>query len=193
MKLCGVFVCNILSDLFNFCVQFGTYPEKFKIADVVPVYKKGSRDELCNHRPISTLPNLTKISEKLICTRLSSFFKQNELLSDNQFGFREGRNTELALLKLIGKIIPYLDAKLHVICVYLDFSSCFDTVPRNELISKLYRYGVRGRSLDFIKSYFTERKQRVHFGGEVSEVLPHELGVVQGSRGGAIILRHLLE
>ena len=85
------------------------------------------------------------------------------MLSENQYGFRKNRSTELAIFSLIDRILPAIENKIYAVCVFLDYSTCFDTLSRDILISKLYRYGVRGLPLDLIKSYFADRKQYVNY------------------------------
>ena len=135
---------------------------------------------------MSVIFNLSKIFESLIRSRLNYFFKSQNLLQNNQFGFRSGRSTEHAALNLIDRVSPALSQNAYGICVLLDFSSCFDTVSHNLLFNKLQRYGVRGEPLNFIKSYFSERMQYVAYGGEESEMTELKMGVVQGSKGGPL-------
>ena len=139
-----------LVKLFNLCIDRGEFPNLLKVSKIQPVHKKGSKSVIENYRPISILTNLSKIFETLIQKRLESFFRSSDLLSENQFGFREGRNTEMAALKLIEKLMPALSYKKFGICVFIDFKACFDTVSRELLFDKLYRYGLRGVSLNFI-------------------------------------------
>ena len=155
LKLSCTFIAPLLTKLFNLCVQNGKYPSSFKLSKVIPIFKnKGSIGDLNNYRPISIICNLSKVFEKLLNNRLFSFFHCQNLLSTNQFGFRKNSNTELAILSLMKRIIPGIEEKKIIICVFLDFTACFDTVSRNILFRKLEKYGVRGVSLDFIKSYF---------------------------------------
>ena len=168
------------------CVDHEVYPELFKLARVSPIYKKGSKSDVSNHRPISILCNLSKIFEKLYHSRLKYFFSSESLLSENQYGFRPGKNTEIAGIKLINRVLPALKNKSFAICVFLDFSACFDTLDRDLLFKKMYRYGVRGRSLNMLKSYFSERKQYVRYLGSDSSVLGQDMGVIQGSMNGPL-------
>ena len=87
----------------------------------------------------------------------------NGILSGNEFGFSQGKNAELAVFHLIVKILPAFELASHCICVFLDFSACFDTISRDILCSKLYRYRVRGSELNFCKCYFQNRTQFVTY------------------------------
>ena len=184
LRMCGGSLFGFISKLFNLCIYYERFPSKFKIANIIPVYKKGSKNKISNYRPIAIISNLSKIIESLVLNRLNSFLKSHNLLLGNQFGFRPGRNTELAALNLIHRVTPAIENKKFALCVLLDFSACFDTLSREKLFAKLNRYGVRGVSINLIKSYFSERKQVVYFKGCQSEVREQSLGVVQGSRGG---------
>ena len=103
--------------------------------------------------------------EALIYNRLKSFFASQNLLLENQFGFRSGRSTEQAALTLVDRVIPAMANKSYALCVLLDVSSCFDTVSHDLLFGKLQRCGVRGVALNLIESYFTDRTQQVVYQG----------------------------
>ena len=171
----------LISKLFNSCLDHGVFPDAFKFSKITPLFKKGSRHQIENYRPISILSNLNKIFEKLMHTRLSSFFESRNVISCSQFGFRPNSNTELATLKLLSRIIPAFYDKSYAIAVYLDFSAAFDTVGHGLLIKKLWRSGIRGIALNFIESYFTNRYQEVIFNGCTSDSHRIQLGVLQGS------------
>ena len=185
LKLGSFWISYHLALLFNLCIERAIYPSIFKTARVTPVFKnKGSREQMNNYRPISIICNLSKIFEKLLNSRLLNFFKSQSILSQNQFGFRENSNTELAAISLINRILPALENKTYAICIFLDFTACFDTVDRLLLFRKLERCGVRGKCIEFIKSFFNNRKHFVEYGGCSSEIVPQLLGVIQGSRNG---------
>ena len=86
------------------CLDHGAYPQNFKISRITPIFKKGSKKCINNYRPISVLCNLSKLFDSLIYDRVHSFFNKFNLLSENQFGFRKNKNTELAILELVNKI-----------------------------------------------------------------------------------------
>ena len=94
-----------LCDIFNKSLQTGCFPDNLKIAKVVPIYKGDDKTLVNNYRPISVLPVFSKILEKIIFTRISNFVVQNNILSDNQFGFRHNLSTYMALLKLTDKYL----------------------------------------------------------------------------------------
>ena len=155
IKMCKFYLSPILCELLNICFDTGVYPNIYKIALVTPIYKKKERIQFKNHRPISILSNINKIFEKIVLSRLTNFFVKYGLLSGNQFGFRKNMNTELATFQLVSKILPAFERGTYCICVYLDYSACFDTISRELLFGKLYRYGIKGMPLEFIKTYFS--------------------------------------
>ena len=98
-----------LKCIFNQSLNTGIFQEKLKIAKVIPIHKKGSLNDISNYHPISLLPSISKIFEKLIFKQLSTYFNEHKLLYDSQYGFRAGHSTELASIELIDRITQYLD------------------------------------------------------------------------------------
>ena len=97
LKLADTTISKFLSDLSNTCILDSEYPDALKIAQIIPIHKSGSKECCSNYRPISILPAINKVFEKLLCSRLYSYVETNELLSPSQYGFREGTSTELAI------------------------------------------------------------------------------------------------
>ena len=186
LQLSSSYISSILSRFFNMCVQEGVYPDVLKISHITPVHKKGPINIISNYRPIAILGNISKIFESLIFNRLNNFFTSQNILSDSQYGFRKDRNTELAALDLVSRVSHAINDKEIAICVFLDYSACFDTLSREMLLNKLSRYGVRGYFLKFLESYFSFRKQKVRFKDEVSDEMYQNLGVIQGSKLGPL-------
>ena len=139
-------------------MQTGYFLDNLKIATVVPIYKGDDKRLVNNYRPISVLPMFSKILEKIIFTRISNFVVQNNILSDNQFGFRNNLSTYMTLLKLSDTTFNELNNKQYSIGTFLDFSKAFDTINHDILIDKLSNYGIRGTALHLIKktTYQTE-------------------------------------
>jgi hypothetical protein len=158
-----------------------------KNAKIVPVFKTGNSGMLGNYRPISLLPIVNKILEKLIYVRLESFFQSCSTISCNQFGFRKNKDTTQATLKIIDTAIGGLDSDVCSACIFLDYSKAFDTVCHSLLLSKLERYGVRGHALALMSSYLLDRKHYVYVNGSSSDVLPLKVGVPQGSCLGPLL------
>ena len=180
-KLVGDNISEPLSIIFNAIVNTGVYPDSLKIACVTPIHKKDSTFECSNYRPISSLPILNKIFEKLIYSRLSSFIEKNKILSNNQFGFRKGRSVEDAINCLLHNIYKSLNEKKSAGTLFLDFSRAFDVINHNILIYKLNHYGMRGRCSKLVESYLSSRQQFVFANGHKSGLLDIDMGVPQGS------------
>lgn len=181
-------LCHIINQSFN----LGIFPEVLKVAHIIPIHKKGNTDEINNYRPIALLSNVSKIFEKLICNRMLSFFEKENLLSDVQNGFRKQKSTSRAIYQLLSEILLQLNDKKSVYGLFLDLTKAFDNVDFEILLNKLERYGVRGNSLELLRTYLVGRKQAVaHFRNSGERILSDfqilEKGVPQGSILGPLL------
>ena len=140
-----------------------------------------------NYRPISILPTLSKVFEKVIFNEVHEHYHVNNLYFSNQYGFRKKHSTELAVLEVIDRITNQLDQGITPINIYLDLSKAFDTLDHDILVNKLQYYGVNGSALALFRSYLTERRQYVDY-NETSSSLEHiSTGVPQGSIIGPLL------
>lgn len=176
----AVFV-PILTHICQLSLSTGVFPKAFKKAIVFPVFKNGDRHDVSNYRPISVLTAMSKILEKVINSRLVKFLNTNNILSNNQFGFREGKSTEDAVIALVDDIVVCLEKKEKCLGLFLDLSKAFDTVSIPKLISKLEAVGVRGIALDLFRDYLSDRTQTVKIDEYTSEEECITTGVPQGS------------
>ena len=160
----------------------GVFPNKLKIAKVIPLYKSGNRNCTSNYRPISILPTISKIFEKLLHKRIYNFLEHSNLIYDYQFGFRQGHSTIHAVQTAISSVITSLNSSYHSMGIFIDFSKAFDTIQHSILLKKLNHYGIRGIALDLIKDYLSNRKQYTFFDNQgSSSLMDITAGVPQGS------------
>ena len=176
-----------ISDLFNSSIAEGCFPSSLKQARVIPIFKSGCRRDVSNYRPISTLPVLSKIFERLMCSRLKQFLSQNNILVNHQFGFKSGSNTGDAVLEFLDRVYNLLDEGQMLMPVYLDFSKAFDTVNHQILLQKLNHYGIRGIINNWFESYLSSRTQYVSINEENSNIMSVSMGVPQGSVIGPVL------
>ena len=140
--------------IFNLSISQGKFIDSFKKSKVIPVYKKKEKSDMNNYRPISLLPVLSKILEKIMHTRLYSFLNEKDAFFSQQFGFRSNHSTDQAATILVDKLSEALNKNLKVATVFLDMSKAFDCVDYNIRLQKLYKYGVRGVAYFWFKSVF---------------------------------------
>ena len=147
-----------LKLLFNKSLANGSVPDELNIAKVVPIYKKDSPECFGNYRPVSVLPCLSKILERIVYNRTYDFLTKNEILYKQQYGFRSNHSTYMAVLDFVNNISDAIDKDKHTIGIFMDLSKAFDTIDHNILLNKLYHYGLRGISYDWFKNYLSKQK-----------------------------------
>lgn len=180
-------ILDPLLHILNLIIKTGKIPSEFKTSIVTPIHKSGTKTSINNYRPISLISNFAKLFEKCIKTRLISFFKVNNVLSTNQFGFIEGCSTEDAMHRLITEIVNNLNSNKKCLAVFLDLAKAFDTVPHNELLNCLERCGIRGMALRLFSSYLSERLQMVKLNKVLSDKQIIKIGIPQGTVLGPVL------
>ena len=170
-----------LKLLFDKTLKEGKIPAAWKKAEVKPIFKKGSKNDPGNYRPVSLTSIVCKVFEGIIRDSLNKHLLDNNLLSDHQYGFMSGRSCTTQLLTTINDWMLLLDDKKPVDVVYLDLQKAFDKVPHMRLLTKLTAYGVTGPIFEWIKDFLTNRTQFVTVGTENSPEVPVTSGVPQGS------------
>ena len=176
-----------LTHVCNISLITGVFPDELKQAYVVPIFKSGENSVFNNYRPVSVLPVLSKVLERLMYNRLLNFLNKFNVIYDYQFGFREKYATHMALISLADKISSALDQGKNVIGIFLDFSKAFDTVDHSILLLKLEHYGIRGIALDWCRSYLSNRRQYMTYNGVKSKSAVIKCGVPQGSIMGPLL------
>ena len=187
IKMISHVISPLLSELFNESITAGVFPDKLKTGRVVPLFKSGTTTEISNFRPITTLSVYSKVFEKLVHKRISSFVSQYGLIRPNQFGFQSNKNTSDAILEFLENIYTSFNENKYHIAIFLDFSKAFDTICHKILLKKIEHMGFRGPIHQWLSSYLTNRKQYVNMGDSSSDTLNVKMGVPQGSTLGPLL------
>ncbi|KAJ8712619.1 hypothetical protein PYW07_005461 [Mythimna separata] len=183
-KCASSLVCPLVI-IFTKSLSSGVFPDSWKKAKVVPIYKNDEKDHCNNYRPISILSTFAKIFESLICPHLQSHLKL--YLSDSQHGFVGSRSTSTNLATFTEMLTNAIDRGKQVDVIYTDFSKAFDRVPHHILLAKLSAYGITGTLHTWLKSYLERRFFFVAVNGFRSPIYEITSGVPQGSHVGPIM------
>ena len=169
LKEAGYAIVPSLTKLINLSLNKCIVPTAWKKANVIPLHKKGSKDNLTNYRPVSLLPIPGKILEKIVFKHVYNFFHSHNLLTKHQSGFRPGDSTVNQLAYLYHTFCEALDKKKDIRIVFFDISKAFDKVWHEGLIFKLRKIGITGNLLEWFKDYLHGRSQRVIIRGQSSD------------------------
>ena len=180
-------IIAILTHIINQSLCTGIFPDSLKLAKISPIFKKGNPHLTDNYRPISLLPIISKVLEKVVFLQVYDYFVENKLLYDSQYGFRKLHSTEYAALEFTDKIVTNLDQGKLPLAIFLDLSKAFDTIDHSILIHKLNYYGIQGTALNWFTSYLHDRKQYVQFNNCNSTPSVITTGVPQGSILGPLL------
>ena len=177
----GDFICTS----YNNTVKSSQFYQNLKLADITPAYKKGKKDMKENYRPVSILPNLSKIFEKLMFKEMSQFF--DKIFLKYQCGFRKGFSTQQCLLAMLEKWKRSIDNGKSFGALLTDLSKAFDCLDHELLIAKLNAYGFHLSALKLIHNYLSNRKQRTKINSTYSKWHEILFGVPQGSILGPLL------
>ena len=168
-------------ELFNLSIKTNTFPDDFEIGNVAPVFKSGDKEDLntCNYRPISVVPTIARIFEKLLYNQLYDYLTVNKILGDEQYGFRSLHSTAMALGKMSNQWSVNMDNGNLSAVVFLDIRTAFDTVDHTILLQKLNCYGIQGDPVKLLESYLTNRMQCCSVNGHISPLEIIKCGVPQ--------------
>ena len=150
-----------LSKIFNKSVLESVVPSQLKIAKVIPIFKTDDKTKLINYRPISNLPTLSKVMERLMYNRMMKFINKYNILTTCQYGFRPNHSTNFAIIDLINAITQHLNNKSKAAALFIDISKAFDSLNHNILLRKLEAYGFRGLIYNWLSTYLNNQYQYV--------------------------------
>lgn len=190
LKSIADLIAPYITELFNRSLAAGQFPSSYKHAFITPIVKKAGLDaaDVSSYRPISNLPVLSKLLERVVLRQLLHYLNQNDLLPPLQSGFRPGHSTETAVLHVFSDILAAVDRGDFAALVLLDLSAAFDTVDHGILLERLQRsFGIDGDVHHWLASYLTGRSQCVRRGSIVSSSTTLECGVPQGSVLGPLL------
>ena len=192
LKLCSNSISPALTRIFNISISTGNLPSCWKIAIVVPVYKKGNRCDLKNYRPIALTSIVVKMLESFVSDHIRDHLMTNGLMYTDQHGFSPGKSCASALSEAVCEWNKILDRRTsptpRIDLVSVDYSRAFDSISHDVLLEKLHRtYGFKGPLLNWISSFISNRHQRVVFRGKMSDFVPVLSGVPQGSVLGPLL------
>ena len=175
-----IFAPQITSS-YNSSLTESMYPDILKVGRLTPIYKSGPDDEISNYRPMSSLPSLSKLYETLTLNGMLCFITAFSIFNPAQYGFRSGRSTTQSIIKLLSYVTKAYNHRNYCVCFFLDLKKAFDSINHEVLFKKLFHYGFRGSSHDYLISYFTNRKQYVYLEGYKSGMEDVLCGVPQES------------
>ena len=176
---------NTILRIFNDVIHTAQFPDALKLADITPVFKKEDSNNVKNYRPVSVLPVMSKVFERIMEKQIAAYME--EFMSPYLCGFRKGFSTQHALIALIEKWKSSLDQKGYAGSILMDLSKAFDTIDYDLLLAKLHAYGFDKQALSLIKSYLKDRWQRTKINTAYSSWAQLLLGVPQGSVLGPLL------
>ncbi len=187
LRAAGPSIYPIVRHLINRSIITRQFPRIWKIGCITPLYKDGDATNPSNYRPISILPTMGKITEKIVHMQLYSYFSNYDLLSPCQAGFRKGHSTGTCLLDFVDNLFANIDRGMTCGVLFLDLRKAFDTVDHKILLTKLCKYGLKWNAVKWIESYLEGRQQVTKIDGEISPPASVTYGVPQGSILGPLL------
>ena len=187
LKLALPSIENSLALLFNTYIETSVFPDLWKIASITPILKEGDKVDKSNYRPISVLPIIARLFEKLVANQVYQHMVDNNLFTSGQSTYRSLHSTVTHLLKNTDDWYSGLDLNKLVGLTFIDLKKAFDTVDHEILCKKLEHYGIQQRELTWFRSYLFNRKQFCRVNGISSKLEKIDVGVPQGSCLGPLL------
>ena len=177
---CKSLLIPILHKLFNNILNTGFFPTSWSSAVIIPIFKKGDKNNVNNYRGISLVSNLGKLFTSILNERLKKWSDNNDVTTDAQFWFKNGYSTQDAIFALNSIISKTLSKKKRLYCAFVDFKCAFDSVNRCKLWFKLSKISIRGKLLNVIYSMYSNVRSKVAVDGFESEYFSNVQGLMQG-------------
>ena len=181
LKLAGPNIIPALTHIINLSIGTQQFPSSWKIAKVIPLFKKDNPLNPKNYRPVAILPILSKILEKAVFIQIIDYLDYNQLIHPSHHGFRAAHSTTTGLIQMYDTWVQAMEHGEYTGACFLDLSAAFDIVDHPLLLEKLSLYGFSDDALNWVRSYLTGRSQRVYIESFLSTSQPVPTGVPQGS------------
>ena len=181
LKIAIDLLAPYITHIINVSFKHNTFPDRWKQAIIKPIPKNDNPSSPTDFRPISLLPAISKIIEKIACRQITHFFAKNKKLDHLQSAYKRFHSTATALLHITDEIFKATDKSLVTLLILLDYSKAFDTANHNIILAKLQSFGFKGEALEWVNSYLSGRKQKVRTDLGESEWINLQNGVPQGS------------
>ena len=162
LRIGSIILATYIKVFIDCCFAYDIFPENATTAEIVPIFKKGERDNPTNYRPISILTSFAKISERIIYKRLITFLNKHKVILATQYGLQSYRSTNHAFTDVITNSFENINKNLYTGLIFLDFTKAFDRLITKFLLLKLDHYGIRGQANDLLRT-FLKRKQYICF------------------------------
>ena len=183
----GHTIVSSLTRLINLSLSHAKVPSLWKKANVIPLFKKGKREDINNYRPVSLLSCTSKIFERVVFKHIFDYIRDHKLISKHQSGFQTGDSTVHQLSYLYHMFCKALDCKKDVKIIFCDISKAFDRVWHKGLLYKIRKFGIDGKLLAWFEDYLSQRYQQVTIHGQESSTGLIRAGVPQGSVLGPLL------